>query len=522
MKAVTDPAILAQLNGDGGGLAPVTDPAVLAQLNGTGTHKSQTLGFEQSVGGFLANAATPAIKAGEMLGIPMDWAKEGQQVIRNPEHAPNETPGGIGRFVGQVPAMVGLAPLGPLAGGAAMGALSSDKKTPLGVAGDAALGGIMGKGTDLALGALGKVISPQLSPAVQRLMAAKVPLTPGQTIGGLAKDFEDKAVSVPILGHMIKGAQTNSVEGFNRAVLNQALKPIGQALPANKAVGREGVEHVYDAISNSYNSILPQMTGVLDQPLQADINAIGQGAIGSGVKQDVLNRFNAVLKGQIIDRAQGGALTGDALKDAQQNLGNIARRMSSSQDADDQALGELVTDAQGAFNDMLTRHNPALATELKATNAAFAQYARIRRAASSVGSKDGVFSPPQYANAVKAMDKSAGKGAYARGAALNQGLSDAANQVLPSSVPNSGTMDRGLAAALPLLLTGGSAYSPMLAPAMAGAALYTKPGQVAARYALGGSRPAWAPAAASAVNAARLPLALLSSTAHPSLIQPQN
>lgn len=36
MKPVTDPALLAQLNGGSSGMKPVTDPALLAQLNGTG------------------------------------------------------------------------------------------------------------------------------------------------------------------------------------------------------------------------------------------------------------------------------------------------------------------------------------------------------------------------------------------------------------------------------------------------------------------------------------------------------
>jgi hypothetical protein len=529
MTPVTDPEVLEQLGAQSSSMKPVTDKAVLAQLNDGTTHTSQSLGFEQSVGKLLGNAAelggkyipgadaiVRAISGGHGLA-------ESADALRNPANPSGAEPGLLGKIAGDVPAMVGLAPLGAFGGSAALGALTSDKKTPLGIAGDAAVSGVLGKTTDAALGGLQKIISPALSPAVQKLMAAKIPLTPGQTLGGVAKDFEDKFTSLPVVGHMIKSAQADSVQGFNRAVLDNSLKPIGQQLPSNVPVGREGVDFVHKAIQDSYDSTLSNMTGVLDHQFASDINAIGTNAIGLGAKQDTLDRFNNVLKAQILDRVQSGTLTGDALKDAQQNLGKIAREKLSSGDADEQALGHLVTEAQSAFNDMLERSNPIQAQTLKDTNAAFAQYARIRRAASSVGSKDGVFTAPQYANAVKAMDKTAGKNAYARGKALNQDLSDAANQVLPSSVPDSGTTGRALATSLPLLLSGGSTVAPTMAiPAALGAALYTKPGQVAMRAALSGSRPAWAPQAASALSPLRLPLALISSTQAPSLAGSQN
>jgi hypothetical protein len=520
MTPVTDPAILAQLNSDGAG-KPISDPALLQQLNSAEPSNSQALGYEQAVGNFLANAAQPGVWLGKKLGLDMSQFEQGQHLLRNPAHDANVQPGGVGKFVGSLPGYVGTSFLGPVGSGLIGGALNSEAGTPLGVAADAGLSAAGGKATDLLLKGASKVIAPQLKPAVQKLMDAKIPLTPGQTLGGTAKTIEDKLTSWPIVGSMIGNAQRNSVNGFNKAVLNSALEPIGKTLPPGMEAGREAVDHVADTIGKQYDLILPKMSGAIDQQFQSDLGNIGQNAIGSGAKQDTLDRFKNILQAQIIDRADPttGQLSGEALKAAQQNLGAIGRKMAASQDADTQQLGDLVMDAHGAFNDMLARNNPGYAGDLAAANKAYAQYVRIRKAAGALGSKDGMFSAPQYANAVKASDSSAGRGNYARGKAFMQDLSDPANQVLPSTVPDSGTAGRGLMAAM---LTGGIPLLPKVAvPAAAIAGLYTQPGQTAARYVLGGSRPAWAPAAANAVNNSRIPLSILASGL-PRLVTPQN
>ena len=309
---------------------------------------------------------------------------------------------------------------------------------------------------------------------MQKLLQEGVDLTPGQILGGTAKRAEDAATSIPILGDAVRSAQNRSTQSLNRAVINRALDPIGQKLPSSVPVGRQAVDHLYDAISGSYNNLLPQMTGVADQTLQNDFNAIGQRAIGQGAKQDVLDRFENVLNAQVKDRVINGQLTGQALKDAQSNLGNIGRSLASSRDADDRMLGRMVIDSHGAFNDMLARANPQFADELANTNNAFAQYARIRKAASYTGAKEGIFSAPQLSRAVQSSDKSAGKGAFARGNAPGQDLSDAANAVLPSQINDSGTAGRLMLGALTLGGLHEVHPGAVLAP-LAAAGLYTKP-----------------------------------------------
>jgi hypothetical protein len=123
---------------------------------------------------------------------------------------------------------------------------------------------------------------------------------------------------------------------------------------------------------------------------------------------------------------------------------------------------------------MLQRQAGPLAKDLQKTNQAYSQFKRIQRAASSVGAVDGNFTPSQLQSAVKALDRSKDKGAFARGSAQMQDLSDAGRSVLGDSLPNSGTADR--------LLLGGSGLAAMMepnigVPLLAGASLYTQPGQ---------------------------------------------
>lgn len=478
---------------------------------------SQPLGFYQGMMKPLDNLSTALDTAAKHLGLPTDALAHALGLPTTPEavqahqdfiNRQSSQPGGVGRVAGEI---MGTAPLAavtenPLVLGAGSGALLSDEKTPSGVAEDAGIGAVAGKAGQVATSAIGNsLIKPIVqSPMVQKLIQEGVNLTPGQILGGMAKRLENAATSIPLVGDMIKGAQNRSTQTFNRAALNRALAPIGQTLPAGMPMGRDAVDHVYSAISNKYDSLLPNMTGVADPQLATDFNQIGQNAIGEGAKQDVLDRFNNVLDAQVKQRTQNGVFTGQALKDTQSNLGNIGRRLLSSQDADDRHLGSMVLDAQGSFNDMLERNNPGFGDELKATNNAYAQYARVRKAASYTGADDGVFTAPQFSRAVQASDKSAGKGAYARGKAMMQDLSDAGRSVLPSNVNDSGTPLRsllGLAAAGELAHVSPTA----LAATGLGGLAYTRPIQKGIQTALTAQRPQALQAIGRGISAARIP-----------------
>jgi hypothetical protein len=70
MKEVTDPALLAQLNGSSGGGKEVTDPALLAQLNDTARPVNPPQSMTGFVGGNLAKGAA------QVAGIPAEIGKQ--------------------------------------------------------------------------------------------------------------------------------------------------------------------------------------------------------------------------------------------------------------------------------------------------------------------------------------------------------------------------------------------------------------------------------------------------------------
>lgn len=323
---------------------------------------------------------------------------------------------------------------------------------------------------------------PRPTDDASSLINEGVPLTPGQMYGHTAKTIEDRISSIPLIGDIIKAAQRNSVAGFNKVVLDRVLSPIGQALPKGIAMGRDAISHVYNAIDGAYDKVLPNLSASPDAQLTTDLSDAASKLRGEGAKPETLSRLDNIVQAQIHDRVQNGSFTGQALKDSQSNLGRLANDYVTSADADDRALGRGLFDVQNSFNALIERQNPHVQGELQNVNNAFAQYARVRKAGSSLGNKDGIFTPAQFANAVKAGDKSAGKGAYARGDAFMQDISDPANRVLPQTVPDSGTAGRYLtAAALGLgageISPGATALAAKLAAGAAPtAAIYSKPG----------------------------------------------
>jgi hypothetical protein len=180
MTPVTDPAILSQLDAQSGP-KPVTDPAILAQLEGKPAklQTSNLLGFEQGAMDVLDNAALGTKKVLNMAHIPfvpnsgigdlVDRAGQAmgfpsvEEAVQNHKQAVDDAaaqgtvPGAWGKLAGDVAATLPVAPLGPVLGGAAAGALTTDPNE--GVAGHA-LGTGLGAGTGLLFKGIGKAIAP--------------------------------------------------------------------------------------------------------------------------------------------------------------------------------------------------------------------------------------------------------------------------------------------------------------------------------------------------------------------------
>ena len=349
----------------------------------------------------------------------------------------------------------------------------------------------LGALTGGATAAGGKVIQKMLQPTnvnpdVQLLMSKGVTPTPGQILGRTAASTEEKLTSIPGLGDAIKAGQRRAIDQLNVAAYNDALAPIGQKVTGQQ-IGREGVEGVQQKISDAYTNLLPKLTFQIDGQLGQDINRIAASA--QNLPPEQANQFTTILQNKIGSQiSPNGTMSGETFKTVESELTRLKGRLGADPSAFNKELGDHVGQIQTALRDSLERTNPQFASELQDINLAYAKFARVRDAASRVGNENGIFTPAQLQSAVRAGDKSAGKGKFATGNALMQDLSEAGKNVLGSKYPNSGTPGRMLAT---LMAGGGLGY---VSPTALGTGLlmssaYSPTGQRIAAGLLAGQRP---------------------------------
>jgi hypothetical protein len=321
------------------------------------------------------------------------------------------------------------------------------------------------------------MISPNVAPEVKTLMNEGITPTPGQILGGGAKRFEEGLSSVPVVGDFIKNAQLRAVEDLNKVAFDRALKPIGKELPKD-VTGREAIKFTSDTLGDAYEQLLPKMTVKADTTFNTELSNLKQAVDSGAIDQASKNFFNKWVDTNIANKFQGqNAITGETLKGIQRDLQTKINELSLSTSNDERVIAGALKEAQDQFRQLVTRSNPQNAAELKAIDTGYANFKRIQNAAGKVGAEEGVFSPAQLQNAVRAADKSKDKARFAEGNALMQDLSEAGKTVLGNKVPDSGTPYRTMAA---VLATGGAGLAghPGLAAALAAApVMYSETGQ---------------------------------------------
>lgn len=482
----------------------------------------------------LAAGAQSALKDSSMgrgvdwlnaqLGMqsPQDIQQQGRQDITETRKLDAPLMRTAGGNVGYVGGALATAPMLPAAAGyrgavgtgMALGATqpaeSWDERAK-----NATFGAAGGAAGQAGANLLSRAVAPQVSQEVRTLMDAGITPTPGQTLGGGWKRLEEAATSVPFVGDFIRRAQNRQLDALNTAVGNRALAPIGEEVAAGVAPGRDLVAHVEQKLSNAYDKVLPYISARVDPQFAGEINNLTRLVSNGNMSHGEANQFSAIARNQVLSKLQGqnGAATGETLKamisDLERTAGNLSRDPSFSQRQLGDAVGELASSIRG----MMARQNPTYAPQLKAIDEGWANFKRLQRAASSLGADEGVFTPAQLQNAVRAGDRSKDKGAFARGGALMQDLSEPAKSLLAAKVGDSGTPYRTAAIGLGAGALGHSApaiapfLSPWLAAPFAAAPLmYSGMGQKA-MAALLTQRPQLAAPLAGAIN--RAPMGLL-------------
>jgi hypothetical protein len=398
--------------------------------------------------------------------------------------------------------MVTLA--GKIAAGAAGGAAGA-ATAPVTEEGDflgqkgkqVAIGAATGGVLPVAGAAAARVASPKTSEAVKDLAAAGVQLTPGQTLGGAFRAFEEKLKSVPIVGDIIKASERRATEDFNRVAINRSLANIGQKLPASHPVGHEGIAAADDMIGSAYDTLLSRMRGKIDPPMLGEIANIRNMGV-AGLPKDKAEQLGRIIDQEVIGRftPQGNA-TGETLKQIDSKLGGEARRMLRSEDYDVRNMGAALIEVKNSLRGMLSRVNPKEAPELSKIDRAYAEFQRVQVAAARQGAKDGLFTPAQLSSAVRQMDSTMRKKAFSKGDALMQDLAKSGEKVLSPTVPDSGSPGRAMVAGM--LARPAEAAAIGLPAALPMSLLYSRLGQSVINPLLA-ARPSWAPAAGQAIQ----------------------
>lgn len=311
--------------------------------------------------------------------------------------------------------------------------------------------------------AISRVISPESTPQVQKLLKEGVKPTPGQALGGFAKTVEDSSRSIPLVGEVISQAQKRANVSFNKAVLNRALKPIGKKLGEKQVPDKDALSFVNETISDAYDEVLPKLRGKIDGQFKRQLGKL-RGLVKS-MPDDKYNQFEKILKYDVTDRfTKDGLASGRTLKEIESQLGQQIKGYIGSQNYDDRRLGQALREVQSQLRLMVSRQNPKYKGKLKQINKAYGEFKLAERAQTYTGGETDFFTAAQYNSAVKAKDISKDKRLFSQGRAKGQDLSSAGKDVLSSKIPDSGTTGRALVGGA---LLGAGAINPanLIAPA---------------------------------------------------------
>lgn len=334
------------------------------------------------------------------------------------------------------------------------------EKAAGGLFGLAAAGGgnVLGRGVVSGAGRATRGVSNE---AVRMLNDRGISMTPGQIlgqdgfIGRRLGALENAIESVPFIGGNFRDRRMQGVGEYGRAQLEENLGSIGFDA-AGDQFDADMLGRAQQAVGDSYSFLDgrtfqsdPQFVNELATALQA----------GRSVPR-VGDEFGAIMDRQVSPNfPPNGAITGRGFQDTLQTL-----RGARSDFGRDGAMGNMAGDAIGeveaALMGLAQRQAPEAVDDLARANQAYAGLVPIENASIGATNAGNQFTPAQYGRAaVNNTRRFGGRGAAARGDIPGGELQQAAQQVLPSQIPNSGTADRGMAAMLLPAALGGSAVA---------------------------------------------------------------
>jgi hypothetical protein len=323
---------------------------------------------------------------------------------------------------------------------------------------------------------LARVVSPNASTSadVALLKSEGVRPTLGQAAGGWANTLEERAMSLPIMGDMIRNAREGAREQFNQAAINRATGPIGVKV---QGAGTDAIKEAGDALSAAYNRAADRVGHInFDTPAFNQTLGELQYMAQRGLAPQFAEKFDRTLTDVVLRRmSPNGSIAGADLKVVDSELGKIATRYRNSASATEQEFGEAVAQLQANIRDGMRAASPEYKAAKDAADEGWKNLIRVEGAGAKAVNQGGIFTPAQLGSAAKTADKSQRKRATARGTATMQDLADAGQSVIGNRVPDSGTAGRVFMGAG--ALAAGTMNPAIPAALTAGGLMYTRPVQ---------------------------------------------
>lgn len=427
----------------------------------TGVRQAINLAGQSPIGAGIV-AAADATTAGTLDNLTANpaLARAGMAGLREQNPGASLTGtilGGVGAAaglemgMGALGARAGAGVIGnvlrsPLAADAAFGAATGAGSTD---DGSRIVGALTGAGAGIAGGMLGRGLTRASSRALRGVQNADVgylrgkgvPLTVGQALGGTVKRVEDRLTGIPFVGDMVNARRLEGIEGFNRAAFADALAPIGPT--TNKVIGEQGVEAAKSSVSDAYGRALDNVQVNADAPFVSDMR--GAFAAGRALPDPMASNIDYTLNTRVGNSFDAnGGLSG---RDFQQSIRGLRRDAKSMEQLPyGYDFGQVTRQGEAGLEGLLQRQSPDTLPAYQAANEAYRNVGVVQdavnrgRNGARVG-QPGLFAPSQLADAAAANAKRFGGGQGTTRQPLFE-LSRAGQNVLPSSIPDSGTAGR--------------------------------------------------------------------------------
>ncbi len=319
------------------------------------------------------------------------------------------------------------------AGQGALGYLYGGMSTPDDPRSGAAAGAAAGVLGSAAAKIIQGIARPAAGSAADALQQEGVPITPGQASKqpSILRWLEERArvgSTATVRRH------GEALEAWSANVVNKVLPPGAPKLQP----GPDLIKNAAQTFDDAYEAIISKHTQGMPRPIIQDAAFKTKlGEIYQQFRAGMIPEQARELSGRLAwlrKQFVSDTISPRALKDLRQEVQQLSTEAFNGGHGE---LGKAYAEAAKSLNGLMQRRAPQLAADLAVVDHKYAQWLRVQAAAGKVGVEEGVFTPKQLLAAIRELDTTAQKRAFARGTTVPElrDLASKGQQVLGMSIP---------------------------------------------------------------------------------------